>query len=257
MKIGIIGTGNLGKSILDCMIENNIPLAASNTEPSAYRGIKIMKDNVRLANQSDIIILAVKPQSMDEVLKEISGNVKNKLIITFAAGLKIGYYQKRIDAKIARVMTNLAIRYGKGVSAYILSKNCTQEDRQKTEKILFCLGKCIEIEDEDILDIVTGVSGSGIAYFIKIMDIFERTGIKHGMDKKQAKTLVIETVKGAIAMMENTDETNEALIKKVASKGGTTEQGLKELDEKNIDMILSDTIKKTIDKCKAIGDTYD
>ncbi|MFH1432720.1 MAG: pyrroline-5-carboxylate reductase [archaeon] len=257
MKLGIIGTGNLGKPIIDRMIENNIHIMASSRTPATYRGLEITSDNSRLAKESEIIILAVKPQSMDEVLEEIKDNVKDKLIITFAAGLKISYYEKRTGARIARVMTNIAVRYGKGISAYTLSKTCTGQDNKEVEKILRCLGKSIRTEDENALDVITGVSGSGIAYFIKIMDIFQKSAIQHGIEAKQAKTVITQTVKGALAMMENTGQTNDKLIREVASKGGTTEQGLKELEEKEIEKILDGTIKRTIEKCRSIGDAYD
>ncbi len=256
MKIGIIGAGNLGKAIIDSMQKNNIPIMATSRTPHTYKNTEITSNNNKLAKESDIIIMAIKPQSMEEALNEIKSHTKNKLIITFAAGLKISFYEKRTapEAKIVRAMTNLAIKNQKGISAYTLSKTCTEQDRNTTEKLLSCLGKHTEIEQEDMLDVITGVSGSGIAYFIKIMDIFQESATKHGLDKKQAKEIIMETVKGSLNLMENTDQSNNQLISHIASKGGTTEQGLKELKERDLEKILNNTIEKTIEKCKTIGD---
>ncbi len=227
MKIGIIGAGNLGKAIIDCMQKNNQELTASSRTPSTYRNIDITANNKKLAEESDIIILTVKPNTMQEVLNEIKTHTKDKLIMTFAAGLKISFYEKRTapQARIVRVMTNLAIKNQKGMSAYTLSKTCTGQDRNTTEKLLSYLGKHTEVEQEDMLDIITGVSGSAIAYFIKIMDIFRESAAKHGIPKKQAKEIIMETVKGSLSLMENTDQNSNQLISSIASKGGTTEQG--------------------------------
>lgn len=259
MNIGIIGTGNLGKAIIDCMIKNNINITASNRTPTTYRGIRITSDNKKTAEDSDIIILTVKPKSMEEVLKDIKDHTGGKLILTFAAGLKINYYIKRIhrEAKFVRVMTNLAIKNSTGISAYTLSKTCTGKDKLAAEKILSYLGKHTEVKDERMLDVITGISGSAIAYFIRIMDIFQESGIKHGIDKKQSRKIIIETMKGSLSLMENTDQENSQLISQIASKGGTTQEGLKELQEKNMEEILNNTIEKTIEKCRTIGDKYE
>ena len=259
MKIGIIGAGNLGKAIIDCMQKNNIPIMATGRTPSTYRNTEITADNKKLAEESGIIILAVKPNTMEEVLKEIKTHTKDKLIITFAAGLKISFYEKRTasDARIVRAMTNLAIKNQKGMSAYILSGTCTEQDKNTTEKLLSYLGKHTEVEQEDMLDVITGVSGSAIAYFIKIMDIFRQSAAKHGIPKNQAKEIIMETVKGSLSLMENTGQNSNQLISSIASKGGTTEQGLKELKERDLENILSSTIEKTIEKCRQVGDNYD
>ena len=259
MKLGIIGAGHLGKAIIDSMQKNNIPIMAASRTPSTYKNTEITSDNKKLAKESGIIILTVKPDSMQEVLNEIKDNTKNKLIITFAAGLKMSFYEKRTapEAKIVRAMTNLAIKNQKGMSAYTLSNTCTGQDKNTTEKLLSYLGSYTQAEHEDMLDVITGVSGSGIAYFIKIMDIFQESAEKHGIGKTQAKNIIIETVKGALCLMENTDQTSSQLLDSIASKGGTTEQGLKELKERDLEDILISTIEKTIEKCRTIGDEHD
>jgi len=253
MKLGIIGAGNLGKAIIDQMMENEIETMAGDINEGAYKGIKIIADNKKVAQNSDVIILAVKPQSMSDVLTEIMDCVSDKLIISFAAGLKIKFFESKLNANIVRAMTNIAIRNRQGVTVYKLGNSCSIEDKGITEEILNYLGKCIEVDDEDLLDIVTGISGSGIAYFIRIIDVFIEFAKSQGMDEKIAKRVIIETVRGALSLMEDNGYTTHEIISSIASKGGTTEQGLKELEERDLDETLRAVLSKTIEKCKEIS----
>lgn len=254
MKVGIIGAGNIGKAIIDRIAGNDVNILVSGKNEEAYKGIRITADNKKVAQNSDAIILAVKPRSMSGILKQIKGYVNAKLVISVAAGLKIQFFESKLDAKIVRVMTNLAIKNGQGVSVYKLGNSCNLEDKKIVERILGHLGKCIEVNDENLLDVVTGISGSGIAYFIRIIDIFVESAESYGMDKKMAQDIILETVKGALSLMENGGHNHKGMICGIASKGGTTEQGLKELEEKDLDGILRGAITKTIEKCKLMGD---
>lgn len=248
MKIGIIGAGNLGKSIIDCLVKNNInPLVSDNTN-HIYRGIEILHNNIELAKESNVIILTVKPFAIGNVLKEIDKEIKAKLIISFAAGLPLKHYESKINAKFVRAMTNLAVKNSQGMTVYKIGNKCSSDERLIINKLFSYFGNYLELEDESLIDLTTALSGSGIAYFIKIFETFIKTATENGMNHNQAKKIILETVKGSVSLMDNAN-----IINCIATKGGTTQQGLKEFEKRNLDLIISDVILKTIQKCKIIG----
>ena len=252
MRIGLIGSGNLGKSIINALTYHNITPLVSDAVKGEYRGITIGTDNIYVIKNSDLIILCVKPQVMEFVLEEIKNDLKEKLTITFAAGLPLEFYESRSNARFVRVMTNMALKYSQGVNIYKLGKNSVARDKEIVEKVINCFGYVLETDDESLIDTVTGVSGSGIAYFIKIIDVFVKSAQKYDLSEDESKKIVYETVKGAVRLMES-GEPADSIISKIASKGGTTEQGLKEIDERGLSNILESTVKKTIEKCKSLG----
>lgn len=247
MQIGIIGIGNIGKSLIE-RLSDKYKVSASDIEQGECKGVKIVADNAKVAGNSDIILLAVKPQHISNVLDSIREKAKDKLVITFAAGLKLDSYD--IDARLIRVMPTIAMKTRESMSTYMLGSKCTEEDKKAVEEILGHLGKTLQVTDESLLDVITGLSGSGIAYFIRIIDEFIKTGKARGIE--DPKEIVLQTVKGAIALMEK--EESDELIRTIASEGGTTELGLKELEEKELSKILHGVIDKTIDRCNSIGE---
>ncbi|MFH1439860.1 MAG: pyrroline-5-carboxylate reductase [Candidatus Woesearchaeota archaeon] len=254
MKFGIIGAGNIGKALIDRMLLNNVDVLVSSKKEGSYKGIKIVSDNEKVAKNSDVIILTVKPQSMSNVLEQINSSVKGKLVISLAAGLRINFFESRLQARIVRVMTNLAIKTGQGISVYKLSDSCGLEYKETVEKVLGYLGRYIEVSDENFLDVITGISGSGIAYLIRIINVFIESAESFGMDKKIARRIIIETINGASSLIENNESDCEEIINCIASKGGTTEEGLREFKKRDLDGILKNVIIRTINKSKIVGD---
>ena len=252
MIVGIIGTGNLGKAILTRMIENNVEVLASSKSGGTHQGCTIGTNNKEVAQKADVVILTVKPQCMKEVLEEIKQELAGKTVISMAAGLRLGFFESRLDAKMVRTMTNMAIEKGKGMTVYKLGASCGEDEKEKAEKILGYLGATLAVDDEKMLDVATGISGSGIAYFLKIISLFEQAAEKQGMNKQEAKKVIIETIRGSLSLME--DKEIDTIITSVASKGGTTERGLKELAD--VEEVFDTTITKTIEKCNELGDAY-
>ena len=254
MKVALIGAGNLGAAIIKMFLKNNIDFIAADKFVKEVEDVKVVQDNKEAVEGSDVVLLAVKPQYMEEVITEIKQDLKDKCIITVAAGLKIGFYNAILDnARITRVMPNMGLREGQGVIAYKFDEACTSDDKSSVEKVLATLGDLVEVQDEADLDLITGLSGSGIAYFIKIIDTFIKAGKDSGMDAETSKRVVLGTVKGAVELIHNSSYSNEEIITSIASKGGTTEQGLQELEEKKMDEILKGTIDRTISKCKELS----
>lgn len=254
MRIAIIGAGVMGKAIIDALKPTDFEIIASNRHGGQYNGISIGKDNKAAAAQADAVFLCVKPQIMDEVLNEIKDDVRGKLVITIAAGLKITFYEKRADARFVRVMTNLAVRDGQGISLYFLGSKCTKEDKTVISELLNPLGEHIQVQDEKMLSIATGTSGSAIAYLLRVAGVFVDAAKEKGMPKTTAEQLVTKTLIGAASLMETGSYDSEALVMQIASKGGTTEQGLRVLQENNLKGILQKVIDATISKSEKMGE---
>lgn len=255
MIIGIIGTGRLGEAIIDGLSGSGTMIMASGRRNRMYNGIEIITDNRKVAKNSDVIIIAVKPHMADNVLNEIRDSITNeKIVVSIAAGLRIKFFESRVNARVVRAMTNIAVKNRCGLSAYKLGGTCTGKDRETMEKVFGLLGKVIEVDDENDLDNITGISGSGIAYLVRIISIFARVAEAHGLNRKTARKVSNETVKGAISLIENSEDEYEIIINRVITKGGTTEQGINELEKQGLDETLGIVIGKAIEKCKDIGD---
>ncbi|MBN2102067.1 MAG: NAD(P)-binding domain-containing protein [Candidatus Aenigmarchaeota archaeon] len=251
MRIGIIGAGKIGTGIIDAIKGKGFDFIASSKTAKAYKGVFISDDNKMTAEDSDIILICVKPDKAKEVLDEIKDEAKRKIIMTFAAGLPIKFYTDIADVKVVRVMTTLALRNNKGAGAYVFSSGFSESEKNEVRRILEALGEYIELSGESILPVVTAISGSGIAYLTKIFDIFIKEGISRGLTKEQSEKLIIGTIKGSLSMMEETQP--EQIVKQIAVPGGTTEQGLLALEDGKLEEVLKDAFDRTIKRAEEIG----
>ncbi|MBI2107641.1 pyrroline-5-carboxylate reductase, partial [Candidatus Woesearchaeota archaeon] len=172
-KISFIGTGKMAAALISCIHSNKaISITVSNRTKEKsiklkrkFNKIRTAKNNIDAVKNSDIVFICVKPQDMDAVLKEIENNAKNKLIVSIAAGIKIGYIEKKLNgAKVIRLMPNVACIAGEMAAGISAGKKASDKDINKITKILHSSGKIYEI-DEDLMDAVTAIAGSGPAFF--------------------------------------------------------------------------------------------
>jgi pyrroline-5-carboxylate reductase len=259
-KTGFIGAGNMAEAIASSMLEKKIAEnnfifindISNERKKYFYEKFRIHTclSNHEVIEKSDIIILAVKPQVMGEVLKEsfektdFSGK---KLIISIAAGITTEFIENIIysftseeNAKnfpVIRVMPNTPSLAGMGMSAVCKGKNAGKKDVETAEAIVNSMGKSIIVE-ENMMNSVTAVSGSGPAYFFYFIETLVNAAIKLGFSRKDAFELVFQTAKGSIALMEKTNEAPDVLRQKVTSKGGTTEAALNKFMAENFEKIV-------------------
>lgn len=264
-KIGLIGCGNMGEALLAGLIKNeefrNEDIAVSekqegklNSLKNKYTGVNFTNNNKSTVENSEVIILAVKPQDMEALLKEISPSLKtSQLLISIAAGIKISFIEKNIPSSIpvVRAMPNLPALICEGISAYSTSQTISEENEEIAEKILRSVGKAIKIE-EDKLDAVTAISGSGPAYIFYILESMMEAGEKLGLSKEQSKNLSVQTILGAAKMIEQ-GECPADMRKKVTSPNGTTEAALKVLFNKEWKEVLIEAIKKAEQRSKELS----
>lgn len=249
MKIGFIGCGKMGGSILSkikgkvfslediFVYELNSDIVTS----LKNQGVSIAENLEDLCSKVDVIILAIKPQDFNALLTSISKVCENKLIISIAAGVKISTIEKFINnVRVARVMPNTAALIGEASSVICFNKIATDLDKEISISIMNEIGKVVEIT-EDLMDDVIPIGGSFTAFQYYFYKGFLESSLSRGVPFDVAKKLLVQSIIGSAKMIENSDRNIDELISDVCSKGGTTLAGLKAFEE--------DDILKTIDKC--------
>ena len=259
-KIGIIGLGHFGKALAEGILShtyshvlgfNRSPVELS---PALAKGLDLRTSIKDVMAECQIILLAVRPQNMMQVLTDLKDY--EGLVISFAAGLPLDYYTSRLPhTTVVRAMTNLGVAYGKGMTVWVGSENMDAQIRWMTQSVFSDLGNVIELdlEDESQIDTVTALSGSGIAYLAQVFDTMKTVGVNHGMTESNAEKVVLQTVSSVLALFHNTELSLDEIVAGVASKGGTTEAGLKTMDEKGLKTALTQGLEDTISKCNSLS----
>ena len=258
--IGFIGAGKMASAIIKGLLssktfDSSHVIAAEVNESAAKHaeesfGIKVFSDAREVVKSADIILIATKPFVVPELLDSIKDCITpDKLIISIAAGVTFNKIEKALgnNTRAVRVMPNTPALLECGMSAICKNSQATDEDLNLVETIFTKIGKVITCDEKDI-DAVTGVSGSGPAFYYYIIDRIARAGEKLGLDYKTALTLSAQTALGAAKMIQETGNTPEELITAVTTPGGTTAEGNKVLNESNISEILFETVRKTAEK---------
>jgi len=246
-KIGIIGYGNMGSAIAE-RIKDDYEVSVFEKDAAKTKkisGIKVAGSVTELAAAADAIILAIKPQDFDSLLSELKPSFKKQLIISIAAGITTRFIESRLeDARVIRVMPNLPAQIGQGVSGLCKGKLANDQDLDLAWQLLRNIGMAFDFDDEGMIDAVTAVSGSGPAYFChfikdknqakakrnEFIQQLTAAAVSIGFDKLQAAHIAEGTVDGTISVLIEKNWSCEELIKRVASKGGTTEAALERLN---------------------------
>jgi pyrroline-5-carboxylate reductase len=265
-QVGILGTGNMGEALIHGLLYGHLcrPEQIFCSDVRAERlkairekyGVKSTSHNVEVVKQSDIIILAVKPQIMKQVVEEIAKHLDlSKLIISIAAGVPLDAIEAcaRKDLKLIRVMSNICVSVREGVSAIAGGKHALKEDLMMAKTIFDSVGKSLFIE-ENLLDAVTGLSGSGPAYIFLIIDALADAGVKVGLSRDDALILAPQTVLGAAKMLIETGEHPGKLKDMVTSPGGTAIAGLHTLEEGGLRTTLINAVEIATQRSKALGE---
>lgn len=264
-NIGFIGSGKMAGAIIKGVIksgfalEENILATKSNPEnleeTSKKLGVKIILDNKELVKNSDVIFLAVKPNQAQGVLEEIKEFVtSDKLIVSVLAGVTTFFIETNLgnNPRVIRVMPNTPVLVSEGMSGICGGKFVQAEDLEFVQGMLSTIGKCVVV-DESQIDIVTAISGSGPAFFYKVINDIARAGEKLGLDYEKSLLLSIQTAIGSAKMAEKRDISMEELISNVATKGGCTRVGVDVMEKFDTEKIFYDVIKDTAEKAGNLG----
>lgn len=264
-KLGIIGCGFMSNAIIKCICESeyikNRKIIVSdmshdklNAAADEY-GINVTDDNKYLAENSEFILFAVKPQNFAEVAKEINCVNPDK-VISIMAGVKKSTIKNALGVgliKVARCMPNLPCSVGYGMMGVDMSDyDKNTDDIEFIYNLFSCLGSVLSIS-EDKLDAVTGISGSGPAYVFIFIDSLIDAGIKQGLTKDEAKLLAMQTVFGSCQLLMESEKSLSELIMNVCSKGGTTIEAVKVFEENNFRGIISDAVAACVNRSKELS----
>lgn len=263
VKIAFIGGGNMGAALIAALARRKVfrPAEIGLCEPNADRmkalrrhfPVAPFSSNFELARAAQTILLAVKPQQMPLVLEEICPAVTSKhLALSIAAGLDTGYFLRKLPAgtRLIRAMPNMGAQIGEGMTGLFAAKGSTRNDRILAKKIFSAAGKALFVDREEMLDAVTAISGSGPAFVYLFIDSLIQAGIVRGLSPELSRTLVLQTIFGAAKMAECSKEPVTEMIGRVASKGGTTEAGLKILENGHFRDLIRRTIDAATDRAK-------
>jgi len=220
-------------------------------------GVQTAEDNATLAGKVEILVLAVKPQNMTDVLQTIKNALrKNSLVVSIAAGIKTANIAAVLgNVAIVRVMPNTPALIGEGASA-LFANDKAESQLAKAEKIFSSVGKAVVVEDEDLIDVVTAVSGSGPAYYFLLMEEMIKAAVSLGLQEDIAKKLVLQTAKGAALLAVEADKAGQGcrqLRQKVTSPGGTTESALKTLAEGKFGALIEAAIRNALDRSRELS----
>lgn len=240
MKIFLIGFGHMGQAIAQSLraSKSGYDISASSKDVGSFEkttsNLSVKPDNEYSGLKgADIVILAVKPQDLTGVAKETKTNIsENALLVSVAAGVTIAKIKEMFGRdKIVRVMPNIGLSVGQGISAW-KSSGLSTEEAVKAREFLNDLSENFEVDEEGLIDAVTAISGSGPAYFFTFAAALEKSATALGLSASQARALVEKTFAAAASLQKGTGYGE--LVKKVASKGGTTEAALRVFEKNNL-----------------------
>jgi pyrroline-5-carboxylate reductase len=265
-KIGVIGTGNMGRALIGGLINSgsSVPekIVCSDVRERKLKSIKeefgvaTRDNNPDVAKESEIIIYAVKPQIMAPVLAETGDCLDmSKVIISIAAGVPLAAIESCLgkELRVIRVMPNVPALVMEGASAVAAGKNALPEDLTLAKAIFDSVGKSVIIEEE-LMDAVTGLSGSGPAYIFLIIDALSDAGVKVGLSREDALFLSAQTVLGAAKLLLETDEHPGKLKDSVTSPGGTAIAGLHTLESGGLRTTLINAVEVATIRSKELGE---
>jgi pyrroline-5-carboxylate reductase len=253
--IAFIGAGNMGEALIRGLLAGQA-IAATHiiaTDVRAERrdflvktfGVRAMDDNVQAVKAADIVVLAVKPQQVSEVLAGFKSAMSSeKLVISIAAGVTAARIERELGerTRVLRVMPNTPALVGAGAAGVAKGMYATENDLVTGELILGAVGISVRVE-EKFIDAVTALSGSGPAYVFYVTEAMTEAGVAAGLDEALAKKLAMQTVYGAAKLLVESGEEPETLRRKVTSPGGTTEAALKVMTERKLVEIFAEAMR--------------
>jgi pyrroline-5-carboxylate reductase len=264
-KIGIIGAGNMGEALISGFLKSKAfsPQDVYASEIIEKRRkhiannyhIDCFDDAKKVAEASDLIIMSVKPKDVKDVLASIGKEITpEKTLVSIAAGITLDYLGKYLpkDIPIIRVMPNIACFVGEGMMAICSSDNTPKEKLEAIKEVLSFLGKTM-ILDEKYFDAVTGLVGSGPAYIYLAIEALSDAGVRLGLPRDIAITLSAQTTLGAGKMVVETGEHPAKLKDMVVTPGGTTIEGLIELERGRLRATFMDAVIKATEKAKELS----
>ena len=264
-SIGFIGAGNMAEALIRGLVRGGHVPAARITASGPRRerldelawsyGIAITVDNRELARGSGLVVLSVKPQILDKVLREVGDQLApGTLVVSIAAGVDTEAIEALVadGVRVVRAMPNTPALVGAGATAIAPGKHASEADLATAKAMFDAVGITVVL-DETHLDAVTGLSGSGPAYIFLILEALSDAGVKVGLSRRNAQLLAAQTVMGSAKMLLETDEHVGRLKDMVTSPGGTAIAGLHTLEQGGLRTTLINAVETATKRAKELG----
>ena len=266
-KIAIIGGGNMGLALARGILQTKWATADRMmiAEPLKERlehikglghGMKTSHSNLDAASWADVVLISVKPQIMGHVLDEIKSVLKDsKLVVSVAAGISTSYIEKKCGGSIPviRAMPNIAAVVRESATAICRGKFATEKDMTTARSIFESVGIVVEIDEEPLMDAVTGLSGTGPMYVFQILEGLSDAGVKVGLSRDIANTLAVQTLIGSSKLIKETKEHPAKLKDLVTSPGGTAISALHSLERNGLKAMLIDAVEVASKRSSELG----
>ncbi len=261
---GFFGAGQMGEAIFKGLLDRGLAdpgrILICEADPGRAslmrqrHSVTVLTDPDQLIRQSDVVVLAVKPQELENLLDGLTpDSLSRPLFISIAAGKTLAWLESKLPgARVVRCMPNLAMRVGAGMSAYCLGQHCLPTDRQPTADLLSSAGLAREV-DESLFDAVTALSGSGPAFFAVILQAFVSGAVTLGMSQDEALAFARQTFAGTAAVLSDDATTPDEFARAVTSAGGTTAAGLAVLQSSAMVGIIADTLAAAARRSRELG----
>jgi len=263
--IGFVGAGNMAEALIRGLVQGK-HIAATNIVASAPRrerldelakayGVEVTTENGAVADRCNVVVLSVKPQILDKLLREIGDRLKpGTLVISIAAGVDTATIEQAVSdgVRVVRAMPNTPALVGAGATAVSAGSRASAADLATARALFDAVGISIEL-DEGQLDAVTGLSGSGPAYIFLILEALADAGVKVGLARRNAQRLAAQTVMGSAKLLLETDEHPGKLKDMVTSPGGTAIAGLHTLEEGGLRTTLINAVETATKRARELG----
>jgi pyrroline-5-carboxylate reductase len=265
MQIAFVGGGNMASALIGGLLQKGfIPEQLTVVEVDAgarqrltdeFR-VKAVCEVSAAIGDATLVVLAVKPQQLLDVARNLRPHLAGQLLVSIAAGIRTLDLSRWLGGygRIVRVMPNTPALVLAGVSALYAMPDVAPDDRRRAEAVLSAVGATLWVEREELMDAVTAVSGSGPAYVFYFMEAVMQAATDLGLSAEEARRLTLETFYGAAVLARNSQDTPEVLRARVTSKGGTTERALKRLESEAVKQHIVQAVREAAERSRELGD---
>jgi pyrroline-5-carboxylate reductase len=263
MRIAFIGGGAIGEAMVQCLLAEKVAapqdIVVSDTSQvrrdllSGEYGVRALPDNKEAVKKADLIVLAVKPQNLPEVMDQIRGLAADQLVLSIVAGAALSSLRRGLNhSYVVRAMPNMPAQIGQGMTIWTATTETDQRQTKLAQTVLGALGKEIYVADERYLNMATALSSSGPAYVFLFIEALVDAGVHIGLPRDMAQTLVIQTVLGSTRMVDKTRKHPADLRNMVTSPGGTTTEALLELEKGRFRSLLLEAVAAAYRKAESL-----
>jgi len=266
VKIVFIGGGVMGEAMLSAILGKGLsrPQAISVSDISQSRrqyleqkyGVTVMGDNRQAIKRGDVVVLAIKPQNLAEVMAELNGQLKSaQLVLSIIAGARIDTLCRGLNHNcVVRAMPNTPAQIGEGISVWTATAEVTEQQKGWAGSILGAMGREIYVDDEKYIDMATAVSGSGPAYIFLFVESLIEAAVHIGLPRDMAQELVLQTLLGSGHFLQKSGKQPLELRRMVTSPGGTTAEALLQLEKGQFTELVKQAVIAAYNKTKRLGE---